>query len=280
MPDRSNPKFFKEPVPPRGVSIPVQPGINRIVADNPSVMTHHGTNTYLVDDGERGFVVIDPGPDDTKHVADIMRITGGKISRILLTHTHHDHSAGVAALKSESRAPTYGYLRSADEIFTADQPLNDGDTVGELTAVFTPGHAQDHLCFALPDGTLFSGDHVMGWSSTIVNPPKGNMRDYCSSLRLLLARKDKRYLPGHGPAIDQPMQYVRALLFHRELREGAILGALRGGKNTTSVELMQRLYSQIDPTLRRAAERNVIAHLIKLASEGKVVQDGEVWRTA
>ncbi len=277
MPPR-NPKFFKEPVPPRGVPIPVQPGIRRIVAGNPSVMTHNGTNTYLVDDGSAGFVVIDPGPDDAKHVSDIMRVTGGRISRILLTHTHHDHSGAVAALKAESGAPTYGYVRSADEIFTADHPLDDGDSIGDLTAVFTPGHAQDHLCFARPDGTLFSGDHVMGWSSTIVNPPKGNMRDYCASLRLLLARKDKRYLPGHGPAIEQPMPYVRALLFHREMREGAILGALRNGKNTTSIELMHRLYSQIDPTLRRAAERNVIAHLIKLASEGKVVHDGEVWR--
>jgi glyoxylase-like metal-dependent hydrolase (beta-lactamase superfamily II) len=279
MADASNPRFFKEPAPPRGVPISVQPGISRIVADNPSVMTHNGTNTYLID-GDGGFVVIDPGPDDAKHVADIMRATGGRISRILLTHTHHDHSGAVAALKAESGAPTYGYVRSADDIFTADHPLDDGDLVGDLTAVFTPGHAQDHLCFAGPDGILFSGDHVMGWSSTIVNPPKGNMRDYCASLRLLLARKDKHYLPGHGPAIEKPMPYVRALLFHRELREGAILGALRGGKNTTPVELMQRLYSQIDPTLRRAAERNVIAHLIKLASEGKVIQDGEVWRVA
>jgi glyoxylase-like metal-dependent hydrolase (beta-lactamase superfamily II) len=275
-----NPKFFKEPVPPRGVPIPVQPGISRIVADNPSVMTHHGTNTYLVDDGSGGLVVIDPGPDDTKHVSDIMRVTDGRISRILLTHTHHDHLGAAAALKVESGAPTYGYVHSADESFTADHPMNHGDSVGDLIAVFTPGHAQDHLCFARPDGTLFSGDHVMGWSSTIVNPPKGNMRDYCASLRLLFARKDKRYLPGHGPPIEEPMSYVRALLFHRELREGAILSALRNGKNTTSVELMQQLYSQIDPTLRRAAERNVIAHLIKLASEGKVVQDGEVWRVA
>ncbi len=153
MADPSNPRFFKEPVPSRGVPIPVQSGISRIVADNPSVMTHHGTNTYLIA-GDDGFVVIDPGPDDAKHVADIMRITAGRISRILLTHTHHDHMGAVAALKADSGAPTYGYMRSADEAFAADHPLNDGDVVGDLTAVFTPGHAQDHLCFARSDGTF------------------------------------------------------------------------------------------------------------------------------
>jgi glyoxylase-like metal-dependent hydrolase (beta-lactamase superfamily II) len=279
MADAESPKFLTEPVPARGVPIKVRPGISRVVADNPSVMTYHGTNTYLIEDGP-AYVVIDPGPDDKKHVEDILKATGGKISRIVLTHTHHDHLGALPAIKAATGAPTYGYAASADDSFTADVPLKDGDTVGDLTAVFTPGHAMDHLCFARADGLLFSGDHVMGWSSTIVNPPKGNMRHYCASLRALLARGDSIYLPGHGPAIEDPRSYVSTLLFHREQRENAILTALREQGASTTYELMDRLYSQINPTLRRAAERNVIAHLIKLESEGHAVRDGEVWRAA
>jgi glyoxylase-like metal-dependent hydrolase (beta-lactamase superfamily II) len=276
---------------------PVAPGLRRIVARNPGPFTFKGTGTYVVGDGD--VAVIDPGPDLPEHVAALLAsLEGERITHILVTHTHRDHSPAAKAVKEATGAPTYGFGPHAggkrgeagaeeggDWDFVPDILVRDGDAIEggawRFEAVHTPGHTSNHLCFALPDsGILFSGDHVMGWSSTIVNPPKGNMRDYCASLRLLLARKDERYLPGHGPAIEEPMSYVRALLFHRELREGAILGALRNGKNTTPIELMQRLYSQLDPTLRRAAERNVIAHLIKLASEGKVVQDGEVWRVA
>jgi glyoxylase-like metal-dependent hydrolase (beta-lactamase superfamily II) len=279
MANADSPKFLTEPIPARGVPIQVRPGISRVVADNPSVMTCHGTNTYLIEDGP-AYVVVDPGPDDKKHVDDVLKATGGKISRILLTHTHHDHLGALPALKAATGAPTYGYAVSADDSFTADIPLQDGDTAGDLTAVFTPGHAMDHLCFARADGLLFSGDHVMGWSSTIVNPPRGNMRHYCASLRTLLARGDSVYLPGHGPAIEDPRTYVSTLLFHREQRENAILVALREQGTSTTYELMNQLYSQINPTLRRAAERNVIAHLIKLESEGRATQDGGVWRAA
>lgn len=270
-------KFLTEASPTRDVPLPVLPGIRRVVAANPSVMTYHGTNTYLLDDDDNCFIVIDPGPDDARHVDAILRATGARVSRILLTHTHHDHLGATAALKAATGAPTVGFHVSADDTFVADIPLRDGDRVGSLTAVHTPGHARDHLCFARQDGLLFSGDHVMGWSSSIVNPPKGDMLAYFSSLRLLLERDEKTYLPGHGPAIGNPQTYVSALLFHREQRESAILKALDGEARDT-YELMDRLYSKLDPTLRRAAERNVIAHLIKLEGEGHAMKDGDRWR--
>jgi glyoxylase-like metal-dependent hydrolase (beta-lactamase superfamily II) len=269
--------FLNEPIPARDVPQPVLPGIRRIVADNPGPMSYHGTNTYLLDDDDDRFIVIDPGPDDARHVDAIVGATSGRVSRILLTHTHHDHLGATAALKAATGAPTYGYHVSAEANFAADVLLRDGAQVGSLTAVHTPGHAPDHLCFARQDCLLFTGDHVMGWSSSIVNPPKGEMLAYFSSLRLLLARNDQIYLPGHGPMIGDPHGYVRALLFHREQRERAILQALRGESRNT-FELMDRLYSKIDPTLRWAAERNVIAHLLKLESEGHAMKDRDRWR--
>lgn len=275
--DALSPKFLTEADPPRDVPLPVLPGIRRIVADNPSVMTYHGTNTYLLDDDDNRFIVVDPGPDDAKHVDAILRATDARVSYILLTHTHHDHLGATTALKSATGAPTVGFHISAEYTFVADFPLRDGDLFGSLTAVHTPGHARDHLCFARQDGLLFSGDHVMGWSSSIVNPPKGDMRAYFSSLRLLLERDERIYLPGHGPAIGDPPTYVGALLFHRQQRERAILKALDGCARD-SYELMDRLYSKLDPTLRRAAERNVVAHLIKLEGEGHALKEGDRWR--
>ncbi len=270
-------KFLTEPSPVKGAPLDVRPGIRRVVADNPSVMTYHGTNTYLLDDGDDRFIVIDPGPDDAAHVDAVMRVTGGRVSKILLTHTHHDHLGATTVLKAATGAPTAGYHISADDKFVPDIPLHDGETIGPLTSIFTPGHARDHLCFAMTDGLLFSGDHVMGWSSSIVNPPKGDMVAYFSSLRLLLEREDSNYLPGHGPVIDNPKAYVSALLFHREKRERAILSTLDDEARDTFC-FMDRLYSQLHPALRKAAERNVLAHLIKLEAEGHAVKDGERWR--
>lgn len=275
--DAVSPKFLTEPNLEKGVPLPVRPGIRRVVADNPSVMTYHGTNTYLIDDEDGRVMVIDPGPDDAAHVEAVLRATGGRVSRIVLTHSHHDHFSATAALEAATGAPTVAYHESADRGFTPDIPLHDGDRIGDLTAVFTPGHARDHLCFARADGLLFSGDHVMGWSSSIVNPPLGDMRAYIASLKLLLKRNEATYLPGHGPAIDNPNVYVGALLYHRERREREILCALDQEARDT-YELMDRLYSKVDPMLRRAAERNVIAHLIKLERDGRAVQDGERWR--
>ncbi len=270
--------FLTEPVPERGVLHPVLPGISRIVADNPSRMTYHGTNTYFLE-GEDGVTVLDPGPDDAAHVADILRLTPGPIVRILLSHTHRDHFGAVAALKQQTGVPTLGWHQSADDAFVPDVKIHDGETVLGMEAVFTPGHAADHLCFARPDGVLFSADHVMGWSSSIVSPPGGNMADYFASLKRLLARPETTYLPGHGPMLTDPHPYVEALLHHRVTRENAIAAALQKGPNT-SHGLVEALYSKIDPILKMAAERNVLAHLIKLQSEGRVTRRGDDWQSA
>jgi glyoxylase-like metal-dependent hydrolase (beta-lactamase superfamily II) len=269
--------YLTEPVPERGVPLPVAPGIRRIVADNPSVMTYHGTNTYLIE-GADGFTVLDPGPDDNAHVEHILAATGGRIRAILVSHTHHDHVGAAPALKARTGVPVAAFHTSADPAFTPDLGLHDGDVIAGLTALYTPGHARDHLCFAGADGILFTADHVMSWSSSVVSPPGGDMADYFASLRRLLARDDRILLPGHGPRLDEPKAFVQALLDHRLAREGTILSAL-GNTLRTPADLRDALYSQTHPRLRLAAERNVIAHLLKLEAEGLVEQADGHWRS-
>lgn len=276
--------FLTEPEPAHGEELPVLPGITRIVADNPGPMTYFGTNTYLIDTPD-GLVVLDPGPEDhPAHVEAIQRHAGQRpIALILVSHTHHDHIGAVPALRAATGAPTVGFVRSATEGFEADVKLADGDTIAGLTAIHTPGHLSDHLCFAvtLADHTrvLFSADHVMSWSTSVVSPPGGDMGDYFASLRVLLERDDDVYLPGHGPPLWQPRELVREMLTHRMAREQAIAARLGEGAANTFT-LMDTLYSQVNPRLRRAAERNVLAHLLKMEAEGKVVRDGEMWRAA
>jgi glyoxylase-like metal-dependent hydrolase (beta-lactamase superfamily II) len=269
--------FLTEPEPLRHTALDVLPGIRRVVARNPAPMTYHGTNTYLIDRPE-GTIVLDPGPEGhPEHVEDIMRATDGRIALILLSHTHHDHHGSLEALRAASGAPTYGFSQSADPAITTAHKLAHGETLAGLTAIHTPGHAADHLCFAMAGGILFSADHVMAWSTTVVSPPGGDMAAYFRSLKLLLAREDRIYLPGHGPALAEPHPYVGDLLRHRQEREAAIAAALGRGPAGPR-DIMQSLYSKLDPTLQRAAERNVLAHLIKLEAEGRAVRDGEIWR--
>jgi glyoxylase-like metal-dependent hydrolase (beta-lactamase superfamily II) len=268
--------FLTEPDPQRRVALPVVPGISRIVANNPSLMTYHGTNTYLIQ-ADEGFIVLDPGPDDEGHLDDIITATHGRVSAILLSHTHSDHLGATAALKARTGAATYAFYLSADPAFSPDVLLWDGDTVAGMVAIHTPGHASDHLCFARTDGLVFSADHVMSWSSSIVSPPGGDMAAYVASLRLMLSRNDSLYLPGHGPPLPNPKPYVEELLNHRVQREEAILQALRIEPHTTW-KLVERLYSKSHPWLKRAAERNVFAHLLKMQMEGLVVQEGDCWR--
>jgi glyoxylase-like metal-dependent hydrolase (beta-lactamase superfamily II) len=274
--------FLTEPEPERGANLPVMPGISRIVANNPGPMTYFGTNTYLIDTPD-GVVVLDPGPEDhPEHIQAIIRHTGGQIAFILVSHTHHDHVGAVPALQAATGAPTVGFRKSAIPAFDPDIKLDHGDGFAGMQALHTPGHASDHLCFAHAavsgDKVLFSADHVMSWSTSIVSPPGGDMRDYFASLNLLLSRGDDVYLPGHGPALREPQSLVREMLAHRMIREQAIAEKLNGGAFNTYT-IMDTLYSQLNPRLRRAAERNVLAHLLKMEAEGKVLREGELWRS-
>jgi glyoxylase-like metal-dependent hydrolase (beta-lactamase superfamily II) len=267
--------FLTEPEPERRLPLEVAPGIRRIVAFNPSLMTYHGTNTYLID-ADGGTIVLDPGPDDDGHLDDILQATGERITSILLSHTHSDHLGSTAALKARTGAKTFGFHLSGDPAFAPDVLLKDGDPVVGMTAIHTPGHASDHVCFARPDGIVFSADHVMAWSSSIVSPPGGDMTAYVASLRRMLARNDRLFLPGHGPPLPNPRPYIEELLHYRLKRENAIAAALQNGPCGTW-DLVDRLYSQTHPWLRQAAERNVTAHLLKLQLEGRVEQQGDSW---
>jgi glyoxylase-like metal-dependent hydrolase (beta-lactamase superfamily II) len=250
------------------VALPVAPGIRRIVAGNPGPMTYHGTNTYLID-GDDGAVVLDPGPDDAAHVGAILA-AAGRVVGILLSHGHADHVGALPALAAATGAPVF----SASGAF--GPAVGDGARVGEWTALFTPGHAPDHLCFARGD-TVFSADHVMSFSSSVVIPPEGDMAAYIAGLRRMLARDDRLLLPGHGPPITDPGPFVAALLAHRLSRETAIRAQLRAGPRTPAA-IVAALYVPLDPRLRGAAEASVRAHLAKLRAEGLATERDGVWR--
>jgi glyoxylase-like metal-dependent hydrolase (beta-lactamase superfamily II) len=275
--------FLTEPEPERGALLPVLPGISRIVANNPGPMTYFGTNTYLIETPD-GLAVLDPGPEEhPEHVEAIMRHTGGNVAFILVSHTHHDHVGAVPALQTATGAATVGYRFSGIDAFEADEKLEHGASFAGMTALHTPGHASDHLCFALTlkngEKVLFSADHVMSWSTSIVSPPGGDMRDYFNSLKMLLDRDDSVYLPGHGPPLREPRALVQEMLTHRMIREQAIVDKLRAGP-ADPYTIMDALYSQLNPRLRRAAERNVLAHLLKLEVDGKAARQGELWSAA
>lgn len=265
--------FLTEPDPPRGVAFVVAPGVRRLVADNPGPMTYHGTNTYIIE-GVTGLTVLDPGPDSAAHVAAILAATEGQVARILVSHGHVDHVGALPALVAATGAPVYRFAAGAGE-----HALADGATVGVWAALHTPGHAADHLCFAREDGVVFTADHVMSFSTSVVIPPDGDMAAYMASLRRMLVRTDALYLPGHGPPITDPHGFTVALLDHRQQREDAILAAI--AREGLSVEqIVVALYVPLHPGLRRAAEASVTAHLLKLAAEDRAVERDGVWGAA
>ena len=270
----------------------IDASVARILAPNPSPYTHTGTQSYLV--GTRDVAVIDPGPDDRRHLdALIEAIDGRPVTAILCTHPHRDHSPLAAPLASATGAPVIGCAQlvlddagpradaSFDRDYAPDRVLADGEAItGEgwtLEAVATPGHTSNHLCFALPESKiLFTGDHVMGWSTTVVSPPDGNMAEYMASLDRLMARDDALYLPAHGPAIERPQRFVRGLAGHRKQREGQIMRLLKEAPRDIPA-MVARMYVGLDERLLGAAERSVLAHLIDLRDRGMVRADGDDW---
>ena len=269
--------FFEEPIPDRAHGTCIGEGITRIVANNPSKMTYHGTNTYVIETPD-GMFVIDPGPsEDATHMAAIIANLGSNQAGILITHHHSDHFGAAPALREETGMPIYVSSVFPDDAFEPDGLLMDGQLIAGMTVLHTPGHASDHLCFSRSDGVLFTGDHVMSWNSSIVSPPDGNMSDYCDQLSRLVARKDNIYFPGHGPPLKNPQAYVRLLLGNRMRRETEILSHL--SKSPDAIEsIAASVYKKTDPHIAKAAERNVVAHLEKLLREARVTNADGLWR--
>lgn len=277
-------------VPAYGRAVAVVPGVRRVTAPNPGPFTFAGTNSYIVGLGK--VAVIDPGPDDAAHFHALMSATTGEtITHIFVTHAHRDHSAGVSRLAAATGARSHGFGRRAgglenavrvdtgiDPDFVPDEGLADGARVAGdgwlLEAIATPGHASDHLAFALMGSDLiFSGDHVMAWSTTVVAPPEGSMPAYMASLDQLMARAEDTYLPGHGGPVVKAHDHVRALKAHRLQRAAAIREALAAGADTIPA-IVAAVYADLDPALAGAAGLSVLAHLEDLIARGEVVGDG------
>ena len=288
------PDLSKEPY---AIAEQVSPLIRRELAYNHSPFSYTGTQTYIVGKGE--VAVIDPGPlgDDPAHVEALIRILAGeKVVAIMCTHTHRDHSPAAAPLAAATGAPVIGCAplvleddgpradASFDATYVPDRILADGESVSgpgwTLTAVATPGHTSNHLCFALQqEKALFSGDHVMGWSTSVVSPPDGDMAAYMRSLALLMERDDAVYYAAHGAPIENPKRLVRGMMGHRKQREGQIIRLLDAGVGHIP-DMVASMYKGVDKRLHPAAGRSVLAHLIDLRERGVVTGAGEDWALA
>jgi glyoxylase-like metal-dependent hydrolase (beta-lactamase superfamily II) len=268
----------------------MEPGIARVLARNPSAFTYTGTQTWFVGTGQ--VAIIDPGPDIPGHVDALVDALGDRdLVAILCTHTHRDHSPAAAPLAKCTGAPIVGCAALAletlgpradasfDGEYSPDRLLEDGESLDvdgrPLIAVATPGHTSNHLCFAWGD-VLFTGDHVMGWSTTVVVPPDGDMAAYMNSLEKLRARDDRIHYPAHGPPVTNPGQYLRSLVGHRMQRERQIL-RLVTEKPSEIHEIVSKAYPGLDRRLTAAAGGSVHAHLLDLERRGLVERDGDIW---
>jgi glyoxylase-like metal-dependent hydrolase (beta-lactamase superfamily II) len=253
----------------------LRPGIRRLVAPNPSMMTGPGTNTYLF--GDEAVAVLDPGPWIDSHIERIQEVADAPIRWILATHTHPDHSPGVVALAEATGAEVLGMpapdAEHQDRTFRPDRILCDGDELGSsefvLEAVHTPGHASNHLCYRHADANwLFTGDHVIDGSTVVINPPDGNMSQYIASLRRVKSLQCEALVPGHGEVINDPDRVIDWIIDHRLEREAKVAAALAANPGLTSLELVPYVYRDVDKKLYGWAERSLLAHLLKLEDDG------------
>ncbi|MBY5413125.1 MBL fold metallo-hydrolase [Rhizobium leguminosarum] len=277
-----------------GQAVPVVAGVERVTADNPGPFTFFGTNSYIV--GASSVAVIDPGPEDEAHYQALMAALGGRaVTHIVVSHTHRDHSPLAKRLQAATGAVTVGqgphraarplrdgevnpFSESSDLSFVPDIAIGDGETISgdgwALSAVLTPGHTANHAAFALAGrDILFSGDHVMAWSTSIVAPPDGSMADYMDSLDRLIEREDRLLLPGHGGPVMQPASFLRALKAHRLKREQAVLARIQAGDQRIT-EMVKVIYRDTDPKLHGAAALSVLAHIEDLLERGEIAADG------
>jgi len=271
-----------------GVVVEIAPGVRRITAPNPGMMTGPGTNSYLLGNDELGL--IDPGPELDAHRDALLQAVGNKLRWILCTHTHRDHSPLARALKAATGAQVLGFGTvpddgRQDEHFVPDRVLQDGDVVTcgthRLRAVHTPGHASNHLCYLLEgQGLLFTGDHVMQGSTVVISPPDGDMQAYLDSLARLLELPITAFAPGHGHVIASPQDEVRRLIAHRLKREEKIFAALTQTGPATLEQLVQRAYDDVPERIHNVAMRSLHAALIRLERQGRVSNDAAQWRVS
>ncbi len=270
----------------------VAPGIRRLVARNPSPFTLYGTGTYILGRGK--VAVVDPGPADPPHIRALLDgLQGETITHLLVTHTHMDHSPGCRLLKEHTDAKTYAYgphgagklepgvpvEEGGDMEFEPDWRVRDGDVIhGDdwaVECIYTPGHTSNHMCYQLRgSAALFTGDHVMGWSTSIISPPDGDMAAYMASLQRLLERDDRVYWPTHGPCIDDPKPLVSAFIAHRREREEQIFACVADGVFEIK-EMVPLMYTDLPEFMHPAAARSVLAAAVYLVQKGELATDGE-----
>ena len=273
-----------------GVSEQITPLVKRVIAKNPGPFTYTGTGTFIV--GTKELAVIDPGPIDNSHLKAIIKACGkSKISHIIITHTHNDHSPLSKPLQKKTGAPIYSFLNKKmdtktdnqfeegyDNSFKPDVIIKDGDLIKgydwTLEAIHTPGHTSNHMCYSLAEESiLFSGDHVMGWSTTVIVPPDGDMDEYLKSLEKLLDRNHQMYLPTHGTQIDDPHDLVNNYIEHRNNREDQIIKVIKSGSSMIS-EMVKIIYSDVDPGLHPAASMSTLAHLNRMVKNKIIKVEG------
>jgi glyoxylase-like metal-dependent hydrolase (beta-lactamase superfamily II) len=289
--------FIREFDPRYGEEVRVTPLISRVVANNPGPFTFKGTGVYIV--GGNDVAVIDPGPDLPEHVEALKRVLGNRrVTHILVTHCHSDHSPAARPLKEWSGAATYAFgphgsgrddweakvEAGGDMDFVPDVRVKDGEIVTgngfTFECVHTPGHTSNHMCYALKEEkALFTGDHIMGWSTTVVTPPDGDMADYIASVEKLERRGDRTLYPTHGAPVTDPGPFLAAYREHRLDRERQVLASIAAGRDTIPA-MVAHMYADVDKRLHPAASRSVLAHLIKLEHEGRVANQGGTYRLA